>query len=175
MAEKIEKIEKQIVTRATYDDARGARLSGSDLLESLLTNKANRDVQELNGRNFIIRLLFGDRELAEDRLVMLVGTDDLGGEYVMEGPRPLLISVRPINEDGSTGKQEPPYRLTGDGIILNKNENTPNFELGYFVGVPGLGVDDFYATAAEGMEVRTNSNDETTFQNYNKEINRRFI
>jgi hypothetical protein len=175
MAEKLQNTEKHIVTKATYDEAREVRANGRDLSDSLLSSNASHEPEEFNERNFVMRLLFGDRLQAEDRLVMIVATDDLSAEYGIEGPRPLFVSVRPILEDGSTGKQEPPYRLAEDGIILNENENTPNVELGYFVGVPGVNVDDFYAIAAEKQEIRVNRDDEASFQNYRAEINKRFI
>jgi hypothetical protein len=175
MAENLQITEKRIVTKATYDDARAARANSRDLSDSLSSKNLNQETEEFNERNFVIRLLFGDREQAEDRLVMVVATDDLGAEYGIEGPRPLLVSVRPIYEDGSTGKQEPPYRVSEDGIVLNNNENTPNIESGYFVGVPGLGSDDFYAMAAETQEARISHEDEATFQTYKTEVDRRFI
>lgn len=44
--------------------------------------------------------------------------------------------------------------MSTDGIILNSNANTPNFEKGYFVGGAGLGEDEFLHVGEEALVPR---------------------
>jgi hypothetical protein len=114
-----------------YESGRAWRADADELSEPL------GDFSEgaLERGQFIMRLLEIDGESATDQMVSIAAVYDLGAGEAVAG---LEVTVRPVFDDGDTGPPDR-YTVTNDGIILNRNPNTPNFENGYFVGGPGIG------------------------------------
>lgn len=178
MAEHLQNIQNQTVSLDTYNIGREARVVASELKAQLLTPDNDLTSENYaNCGNFVMRLLNQDHESALDRLVRVVGADELSDPKATEGPRPLLIYVRHLFEDGSAGGVESPIKLAEDGIILNDNEHTPNLEKGYFVGVPGIGAEDFYFSTAYARKPvhQLEAEDAIEFREYSDEFSRRSI
>lgn len=116
-----------------YETSKAWRADAEELTESL------RDASDDLARGrFTMRLLEKDQQDARDQLVEIVGANRIENYDAYE---PVTITVSPVLKNGTLGGLEH-HTVAADGIILNNNSNTPNFEKGYFVGGDGVGEDE---------------------------------
>ena len=122
------------VSPEEYIESRPWRASAEDLVESL-----DNSVEEATARGrFTLRLLDDNRSDAHDQLVEVVAANPLGSEGSSGA---LLVMLSQVLRDENVGALQH-VQVSADGIILNSNSNTPNFEKGYFVGGEGVGEDE---------------------------------
>ena len=124
-----------LVTLAEYEAAKVWRADATEL-----STPQTDDYDEQNQRlgKFTMRLLQSNKQAAQDQLVTVVATDNISPDSALGA---LAITVRATLPADQKAKLAT-YHVSNDGIILNNNSNTPNFEKGYFVGGEGIGEDE---------------------------------
>ena len=130
------------VTIGEYEASREIRATAEDLERGMDVDTPEED--RAVGR-FTMRILERDNGGATDHLVEIVGADSMVGDNI--GVAPLTVTVRPILRENDRGTLKT-LSVAADGIILNSNSNTPNFESGYFLG-QGIGEDELMGIKRE--------------------------